>query len=179
MPKSLLFIALLFVIACSEPPVVDKLPAVKRPPETLTDDQQRKTFRDELVLLLEQENFAELERIAHDFTTKKERFPGGDWKLSRFYDAVGYTPTAPKQVDQTDYRRRIAKIQKWIEQKPHSIYANIVLGDAQIGYAWQFRGSGFADTVRNQEFDNFHKALKPGIERNRVSDWDLVGIWLK
>ena len=165
--KNFLFIIFfLFAIACSKDPVTEKQPAAAKAPattelaSTVTDDVERKKFRDELILLLDQENFAELERIAHAVTTRKDRFPGGDWKLSRFYESVGSTPGMPKQADRTDYGKRIVKIRKWIDQKPDSIYANIALGEAQIGYAWQLRGGGFANMVDDQEFENFHKALK-------------------
>ncbi|MCI0602731.1 DUF4034 domain-containing protein [bacterium] len=161
MTKTLLVILFfLFVVACSKPPVAEKKPATKKPVATETDDEQRKKFHADLTLLLEQENFDELERIAHELTTQKHRFRGGDWKLTRFYEAVGSPPGIPKQEDGLDYTKRISKLRKWIQLKPDSIYANIALGRAQTGYAWQLRGSGFADTVSDQQFADFQKILE-------------------
>ena len=38
---------------------------------------------------LRERRFADLDTIAEDLLRTKARFPGGDWKLYRFFDAVG------------------------------------------------------------------------------------------
>jgi hypothetical protein len=83
---------------------------------TANDDEQRNKFRTEMQAHLDAENFTELNRIARELNTTKERFPGGDWKLDRFFEAIGGTPEGPDPVQEpVDYETRIARLAKWTD----------------------------------------------------------------
>src|SRR5262245_65858710 len=55
--------------------------------EHLEDTQQ--PFMNALRQQLTQRRFADLDKIAEEVLRTKARFPGGDWKLYRFFGAVG------------------------------------------------------------------------------------------
>jgi hypothetical protein len=168
-----LIILLSVLIACSKPAEEKEQAKAAQPSVVATekDDEQRKTFHAEMQTHLNQDNFSELDRIARELTATKERFPGGDWKLDRFYDAVGSPPGGPAPVaEQVDYKDRIVKLTKWTAQMPDSIHANVALAEAQIGQAWKLRSSEFANQVSDQQFSAFQEELMKADETlNRMS----------
>ena len=115
---------MIFLTCCSKPApqAVQKQEAAPK----LDDDLQRKQFHDEVAGYVENENFAKLEEIAKEVNTKQLRFPGGDWKLERFYENV-LTPDKA-HPEKTDWKRLLEKLKKWNSQYPDSIYANVALG---------------------------------------------------
>lgn len=123
-----------------------------------SDLEVRNQFISEIEQHLNKEEFDELEKIADELTKGKSRFPGGDWKIDRFYEAI--QPSTGYKTVKVDWPERIAKLKKWTAQKPKSVYANIALGCAQIGNAWDIRGSGLVDTVSHKQMADFMEMLK-------------------
>ena len=121
----ILLIPVLFLAGCSKPSVQNE-PKQEAAAPKLDDDLQRKQFHDEVAGYVENENFAKLEEIAKEVNTKQLRFPGGDWKLERFYENV-LTPDKA-HPEKTDWKRLLEKLEKWNSQYPDSIYANVALG---------------------------------------------------
>jgi hypothetical protein len=167
---SSLFSILLLTLCCSEsqsPQPTNSEPKVEQK-KVESDMELRKQFASDIEQHLNKEEFDELENIAEKLTKSKERFPGGDWKLDRFYEAIRPADDSGIKVDWND---RLAKLKKWTDQKPKSIYANIALGCAQIGKAWDIRGSGFADTVSNEQIVDFQNMLKEAeTTLNKISE---------
>jgi hypothetical protein len=162
--KSILPVGIFFIfIACSKSVDQQKEPETAAPSSVAkeNDDEQRKVFHAEMQGHLNNANFSELDRIAAELTKTKERFPGGDWKLYRFYLAIAAPPGGPEPVkERVDFNDRISKLTRWTAEKPDSIFANVALAKAQIGYAWELRGSGFAREVSEQELADFQEGLK-------------------
>jgi hypothetical protein len=157
---SVLLPIVLLTLCCSksETPSPAKTETKVEPKKVESDLEVRRQFAAEIEQHLNKEEFDELEKIADKITKDKERFPGGDWKLDRFYEAI-QPPTEYKNV-KVNWPERIAKLQKWIDQKPKSIYATIALGCAQIGNAWDIRGSGLAIDVSKKQMTEFENQLK-------------------
>lgn len=122
-------------------------------------EEQRSFVNDTRSLLLNQ-RFAELDALAVQLLRAKARFPGGDWKLYRFYGAVGrpgggggdlsdraIVYVGPGAELDEVWQRHIALLRQWHTQRPKSASAQIALGDALISYAWKARGAGYANTV--------------------------------
>lgn len=155
----LLFPILLLTLYCSKsqtPPPAKSETKIEQK-KVLTDIEARKQFASEIEQHLNKEEFDQLEDLADNLTKNKERFPGGDSKLDRFYEVIRPADDMRAKVDWND---RLAKLKKWIDQKPQSIYAKIALGCAQIGEAWDIRSSGYADTVSEKQLADFRKVLK-------------------
>lgn len=62
-----------------------------------TDIEKRKSFFAEIRKNVINEKFDQLETTAAELQKSKARFPGGDWKARRFYEAV----TIPTKEDNT------------------------------------------------------------------------------
>jgi hypothetical protein len=122
----------------------------------IDDMELRRSFSNEVLEAIEKEDFEKLETMAHQINIQKERFPGGDWKISRFYQVI-YPPAG--QGKDVDWLKRLSKLQSWKEKYPDSIYANLAVAYCQIGYGWNIRGGGFANEVTTEQFALFEKML--------------------
>lgn len=113
--------------------------------------------------LLKDEQFDELESIADEARSQKTRFPGGYWHLQGIYAGL----TKPPDKDWDDHFR---KLKRWTAYKPESITPHIALADSYIAYAWEARGTGFANTVSDEHWKLFQKRMsKAGEELNAAS----------
>ncbi|MGH9833948.1 MAG: hypothetical protein ACREBD_19200 [Blastocatellia bacterium] len=107
---------------------------------------------------LHREDYAKLEKLAAELRASKARFPGGAWKLHKFYQGVS-RPVSAGKVSEQEWVIHLPKLQKWLAQYPKSITARVALGGAYIEYAWSARGSGFADTVTEEGWRLFRERL--------------------
>lgn len=108
-------------------------------------------YRSDISLLLAEENFAELEKIAKQNRTERGLFVGGLWKDNAFFNALGYPPHDGEMKD-SDYQFQIRRIQKWVAAYPQSSAARISLARCYTDFADFARGDGTADTVSNAQW---------------------------
>ena len=156
-----IFPILLLTLYCSktETPPPPAKSETKVEQKTIESDLEvRRQFVAETEQHLDKEEFDELEKIADGLTKNRDRFPGGDWKIDRFYEAI--QPPTGYQTVIVNWPERIAKLKKWIQQKPDSIYANVALGSAQAGDAWDTRGTGYGSDVSDDQMSKFKIKLK-------------------
>ena len=59
-----------------------------------------------------------------------------------------------------DPDRMRSVLDRWLEARPQSQGARIVLGRFLVNYAWAWRGGGYADTVSGEGFAKFGSALE-------------------
>jgi hypothetical protein len=152
---------LLPILACSKsetPPPANKSETKVQQTTVESDLEVRRQFVSEIEQHLDKEEFDELETIADRLTKHRDRFPGGDWMIDRFYEAI-YPPSGYETVT-VNWPDRITKLKKWIQQKPNSIYANVGLASAQAGNAWDARGSGYGSEVADDQMLEFKAKLK-------------------
>lgn len=60
----------------------------------------------------------------------------------------------------SDPDRMRAVLDRWLEARPHSHCARVVLGRFLVNYAWAWRGGGYADTVSDESRAKFRSLLK-------------------
>jgi hypothetical protein len=106
--------------------------------------------------LFQAEKFEQLDCLADDLRANKARFPGGMWKIHLFYTGL-YTP-APNPTAQ-DWEELLARFQKWTAARPMSITARVAFATSYIGYAWEARGDGYADTVSESGWNLFEQRI--------------------
>jgi hypothetical protein len=129
----------------------------------VNDPPEIQRFMDQTKALLMREQFSELDKIADEVRSSKARFPGGSWKLSRFYDARDKTLVRGYETD-ADWQNHLALIQRWTTARPQSITARLALADAYVAYAWAARGSGYANTVTDQGWRLFEERANKAAE---------------
>jgi hypothetical protein len=99
--------------------------------------------------------FDDLEAKAAKLRAGKEVFGNGLWKISQFYAALECSNDEPESMWQLHDRIH----QEWIAAKPESISARVAYADFLADYAWQARGSGFADSVTDKGWQLFGERL--------------------
>lgn len=120
--------------------------------------------------------FDELEQIAADLRTSKARFPGGAWKLERFYEGASYPSGDMKTESELNWGTQLDQLHRWVAAKPNSLAAHLALGKALLGYGWHARGEGYANTITEEggrlfgeRVDQAEKALAD-VSEMRASD---------
>lgn len=97
--------------------------------------------------LFEQEKFESLELITDTARSTKARLPGGFWTIHIIYGALMAPAAGTYASSANDWTTHLARLQRWVMQRPDSITARVALGTAQLQYAWSARGGGYADSV--------------------------------
>ena len=152
-------------VAGQSPAVVSPAPAnqgQQTEAQVVTEPPEIERFMDEAKGRLLREDWVGLDKMAEEVRLSKARFPGGGWKLTRFYEAL----KVPRESDR-DWQNQLALLQRWTTARPHSITAPVALADAYLGYAWAARGSGYANTVTDQGWQLFR-------DRSQQAEKELV-----
>jgi hypothetical protein len=122
----------------------------------LNDARAPESYEAKVAEILKQGRFKDLDCLADNARSSKERFAGGMWKIHAFY--VGATelqghPTEP------DWQSHLKQAQRWIAERKQSVTARVALAEIYIGYAWAARGSDTSDTVTDNGWELFNQRL--------------------
>jgi hypothetical protein len=118
-------------------------------------------YRSDISLLLAEEDFAQLEKIAAQNRAERGLFVGGTWKINEFFNAAAYPPHDGEETDSI-YKFHIRRIEKWIAAYPQSSAARITLARAYANYA------GFA----NGDSDRAELAIDALLAAARLQERD-------
>ena len=118
--------------------------------------EQRRSVTRDATEALRAENFDELEKTAEEFRTKKTRLPSGYWKLFNFYEGLA---SPHRGATGEDWKVHLARVEKWRTQHPQSITAHTALAGSYVQYAWEARGSGYANKVTKEGRELFKQRL--------------------
>lgn len=100
-------------------------------------------------------DFQKLDDLFSRWSAGHDRLPRGRWKLAWY--RFGFEE-ALKDRSQWDYA--LAMIQRWGRERPNSFAARYTEALYWYEYAWEARGSGYADTVPKEAWDVFGKRLQ-------------------
>lgn len=95
--------------------------------------------------------FDRLEEMARGYRGSKEMFPDGTWKLGEIYYGLEPDDAAPERAWQT----AIATLERWMKARPESMTARVALANVMVAYGWRARGTGFRDSVSQEDFHLF------------------------
>lgn len=147
----LLLIAPLLPASAGEAPQLPPLTEVKTPTPAYA---RYETVLAETRRLRKAQDFVGLEALAAHLRQSKETLDGGTWLLSTFYDqAIRVPKEEPEQQAAMDFYER------WAKEHPESITAQVCLARALTRYAWNARGSGWANTVTDEGWRLFEERL--------------------
>jgi hypothetical protein len=143
-----------------------------------TDVNAGQDYARAIYLLLEQENFAQLDCVADAARKNKDRFSSGYWKLSAIYEGVANTI---EHGTNEDWNARLLHIQHWVASNPKSITAQIAEAQLHAYLAWVARGNGSSDTVSDSGWKLFNermaeakRLLETSPELKQCPDWYWV-----
>ncbi len=118
---------------------------------------KREIFRKTKGLLFS-ENFDGLDAMADGLRASKAHLADGVWHLCLFYSIICDLPR--RTSVEADWKARLELLKRWINAKPNSITARVALAQFYIGYAWDARGCGYADTVSDEGWKLFHERIR-------------------
>jgi hypothetical protein len=125
-------------------------------------------YADAIAELLKQKRFAELDCIADSARSSKARFSGGAWKIRNIY--IGLSQPRPGHPTEEDWKNHFRLLHEWTYKRSHSTTARIALAESYIGYGWNARGNGYADTVSESGWKIFGERIQKArriLEANR------------
>jgi hypothetical protein len=131
-------------------------PALPPPAVPTADSEADEAYRADIGLLLAEENFAQLEKIAEQNRAERGLFVGGAWKNNAFFNATG-SPAHDGAIKESDYKFQIRRVEKWIAAYPQSSAARITLARVYTNYAGFARGDGAANEVSNSQWDLYRE----------------------
>lgn len=124
-------------------------------------DETGEAFSARISKMTSQGQFAQLEKIALQNRTEKSRVLGGSWKLYDFYEGAA-TPESTGKPQIADYALRVATLKKWIAAYPESAVPRLALAHLCIEHAWKIRGTGYANTVSDSQWEQFEDGNSQG-----------------
>lgn len=125
-------------------------------------DLQNNIYRkgEELLYKDDKGDFKEIERIATDYITKREKHPSSVWKLRHFSDSI----THPKnQENPKDWEDILGKWEAW-SRESNSDFSRSMLGKAYLNYARNARGDGFAGEVPRENWPKIGERVTKAAE---------------
>ena len=111
--------------------------------------------------LLKKKNFLELEKLASQARTSKERLAGGYWKLYAIYYGLN-TPGMGNVPSNQDWSDHIARLEDWKKAIPDSATARIALAESWIHYGFEARGTGYINSVSEENLRLFLNRVETG-----------------
>lgn len=103
-----------------------------------------KIYRAEIRGAFDEKRFAFIEEKAAELRSDQPLlFADGSWKFFHFYEALDDRFHTGEDGFLTDLETHRA----WEKERPDSIARRIALADMMVSYAWEARGTGYANTV--------------------------------
>jgi hypothetical protein len=134
----------------------------------------RSLLRRKVNYLLQSKRFDDLEACTAGYLKHKAKFGSGAYRLTAVYAAC--SRPAKDRDDENAWASHVALVDAWAQARPQSATARLALARAYIHYAWHARGSGDADTITPEGWQQFHKRLKQASDQlaqaERLSDRD-------
>jgi hypothetical protein len=114
-------------------------------------------YKQGISALFVQEKFETLDQMAATARSTKARLPGGFWTEHLIYSDLMGPDAGTYDASESDWTTHLARLQRWVTQRPDSITARVALAAAQLQYAWRARGGGYADKVTEDGWRDFQK----------------------
>lgn len=123
--------------------------------EAQNDDKLDVSYTKVQLVRLFDGKFAELEAEAESLRKTPQFTRNGEYRLDAFFNCFDYSSWNSKP----EWERFFGCLKKWREAYPSSINAKIASAVASIDYAWDARGSDFANTVTSSGWKLFGERI--------------------
>ena len=120
--------------------------------------EERSAIKREVIGYFNAGNYKNLVQLAHEYRMGRSRTASGLWKLTLFYSGI-HEAVDIRIKDENFWSSLKSKTEKWIKEYSLHPTPYIAHGIVMKGYAWKFRGRGWADTVPAQAWGPFYQHL--------------------
>jgi len=107
-------------------------------------------------------NYKWLEGEAKRLGESKDRLPGGYWKLRVLYQSI--EGVVDREPFDDAWQEHFARVETWMKEHPDAAMPRIILADLWRSYAWKARGTGYANTVKPENWKIFDERLEKTTE---------------
>ena len=115
---------------------------------------QKRNLESDVAKAFQSEDFATLDRMAEQFRVQDSRLTDGASKLSIFYPA--FETMMQNRWGEKDFVAAVEKkFSAWIKASPGITTPSVAYARWLVGYGWAARGTGFASTVSEQQWESF------------------------
>jgi hypothetical protein len=128
------------------------------------DAQEFERLRNEVLQALVWGDFATLQRLHDEWSRPGQQLISGWPKLSAFREGIDLGMKSPRDGADLFHAELQALTQQWTREHPGSGLAHALHANALVAQAWSIRGSGLANTVPPQAWDDFHRLVKQAAE---------------
>jgi hypothetical protein len=120
------------------------------------ETREQKLIKGQAFTLLTNKDYAGLEALAAKYRASREHYANGFWKLALVYNGLEPSDDASDAV----WQARLNQIQDWIKARPEAVTPRIAWARLQTSYAWKARGSGWAEKVKEANWQTFFARLQ-------------------
>jgi len=128
-------------------------------------DQEINSFSALMRSLIDNRDFAGLEKVEAQYREKKERFIGGGWKIHSIL-SIASAPNKENPTDD-DWQAHIALLSDWKSSMPDSILVRSILANTYLNWAWAARGNDYANKVPESAWPMFRQRVDQAAEEVR------------
>jgi hypothetical protein len=132
-----------------------------------TDIRALSAYKNTIARMLREGEFQELDSLADQTRSGKERFPGGAWKIHVLYEGLHTPVPYPMHATEEDWSKLLQRLQDWVAARPESVTARIALASTYLDYAHVARGDGYSNTVSESGWKLFEERTT---EAKRILD---------
>ncbi|MES2996511.1 MAG: hypothetical protein V4733_06845 [Verrucomicrobiota bacterium] len=123
-------------------------------------DHEVKDFHRKIREMFRARDFTGLEKIAKELRVSRAIWGNGIWKIDSFYSCMA--PANGENAAAWKLHDEICR--EWLKSNPASITAHSAYAEFLGAYAWEARGSGYADTVTDKGYELFGERLAGALE---------------
>lgn len=102
-------------------------------------------------------DFKRLENLSKQYSTQDKRTRSGAQKISLFDDGITQAIVPPNGTTEEHVKKAVSLTAQWAKENPTTPLAHILHARALFGYAYFFRGTGYANTVSPSGWQEFEK----------------------
>lgn len=126
----------------------------RRPPPANIPDEPDQMYSSKIRVLIYQEDFSQLEKIAQINRVERGVLLAGTWKSNAFYEGTSY-PNHSDDLKDSDFTPLGEILKRWVAAYPQSGTAHIAMADFYSYYGGLARGSEFAKDVSRSRWKLF------------------------
>jgi len=124
------------------------------------DEKEYSDITNKVIALFRAKDYDGLDAFSAKLRVSKDSWATGQWKLFDIY--AGLVPD--RQASDTAWQARLASLRDWVAARTNSMTARVALAYTLANYAWEARGSGYADTVSGEGWRLLEQRLRETVK---------------
>ncbi len=116
-----------------------------------------KEISDKTELLFYTQDFEAINKLDDQYRNSQSRLPDGRWNLTFIYANLGNVSSRGAEAE---WAHKLKLVNEWVEKTPNHPAPYLAKAEILISYAWDARGSGWANTVTDEQWGLFNTRIE-------------------